>query len=110
MIRRCVSNWIDFQKFIVPAMISLLGNSLAILVFRHKDRKITVPEIFLLNIAALDLILAMTSCSAPIIAAFSHRWIFGEIGMNDCLLLYSFLIHISHVFMPIDKQDVRYTE
>lgn len=67
------------------AIVSLLGNSLAIRVFRNKDRKITVPEIFLLNIAALDLILAMTSCSAPIVAAFSHRWIFGEIGIYDCL-------------------------
>lgn len=59
---------------------SLLGNGLAVKVFLRKGREITVPEILLLNIAIVDLLLSGATYPAPIVAAFSHRWIFGNIG------------------------------
>lgn len=64
---------------------SVIGNSLAVHVFRRKGKDITPPEVLLLNIALLDLTLAGASCPASIIAAFNHRWIFYEIGS---LMLY----------------------
>lgn len=59
---------------------ALIGNGLAVIVFRRKGRNITVPEVLLLNIAIVDLFLAIASYPSTIIAAFSHRWVFGEIG------------------------------
>lgn len=61
-------------------LIALVGNGLAVNVFWRKGREITVPEVLLLNIAIVDLLLAGVTYPAPIVAAFSHRWIFGEIG------------------------------
>ena len=69
-------------SLITLGIISIVGNSLAVHVFRRKGRNITVPEVLLLNIAVSDLFLAGASHPATIIAAFSHRWIFGEIGMD----------------------------
>lgn len=61
-------------------VVSLVGNGLAIRFFHRKGRDITLPEIFLYNIAVVDLFLACASYPATIVAAFSHRWIFEEIG------------------------------
>ncbi len=61
-------------------VISLIGNGLAAHVFRRKGREISVPEVILLNIAIVDLFLAGASYPATIISAFSHRWIFEDIG------------------------------
>ncbi len=69
-------------SLITLGIISIVGNSLAVHVFRRKGRNITVPEVLLLNIAVSDLFLAGASHPATIIAAFSHRWIFGELGSN----------------------------
>jgi len=66
--------------FFRTGLASLLGNGLAVKVFRRKGREITVPEILLLNIAIVDLLLSSVTYPAPIVAAFSHRWIFGDIG------------------------------
>ena len=66
--------------FFRTGLASLLGNGLAVKVFRRKGREITVPEILLLNIAIVDLLLSGVTYPAPIAAAFSHRWIFGDIG------------------------------
>ena len=61
-------------------VISLIGNGLAAHVFRRKGRDISVAEVLLLNIAIVDLFLAGASYPASIISAFSHRWIFEDIG------------------------------
>lgn len=58
----------------------MVGNGLTVRVFRRKGREITVPEILLLNIAMVDLFLAIATYPMSIIAAFSHRWIFERIG------------------------------
>lgn len=59
---------------------SLLGNGLAVHVFRRKGSEINVPEVLLLNIAVVDLFLGIASYPATIVAAFSHRWVFGQTG------------------------------
>lgn len=69
------------QLVVVTGVASLAGNGLAVRVFLRKGREITIPEILLLNIAVVDLFLAGVSYPAAIVAAFSHRWIFGGIGM-----------------------------
>ena len=67
-------------SFLQIGLISLLGNGLAVQVFRKRGPEINVPEVLLLNIAAVDLFLGMASYPATIVAAFSHRWVFGEAG------------------------------
>lgn len=59
---------------------SLMGNGLAVHVFRLKGTEINVPEVLLLNIAVVDLFLGIASYPATIVAAFSHRWLFGQTG------------------------------
>jgi len=63
----------------VKGLVSLIGNGLAIHVFRR--REINPPETLLLNIAVVDLFLAVASFPAAIIASFSHGWVLGEIGL-----------------------------
>lgn len=62
-------------------LVSLLGNSLAVHVFRR--REINVPETLLLNIAVVDLFLAVASYPAVVVSSFSHRWVLGEIGLSQ---------------------------
>jgi len=64
---------------LVVGMISVGGNGIAARVFQQR-KVITVPEIFLLNIAIVNLILAIASYPAFIISAFAHHWMFGETG------------------------------
>lgn len=62
-----------------------MGNGLAVYVFRRKGPDINVPEVLLLNIAAVDLFLGVASYPATIVSSFSHRWVFGQAGkpLND---------------------------
>ncbi|XP_032791760.2 opsin-5 [Daphnia magna] len=81
--------WGDYVFAIVMIVIgiaSLLGNGLAVHVFRRKGTDINVPEVLLLNIAVVDLFLGIASYPATIVAAFSHRWLFGQTGCT----LYAF--------------------
>ena len=71
-------------------LISVLGNTLAVIVFRRKGRDIAVSEVFLLNIAIVDLLLAGASYPATVISAFSHRWIFYEIGTEYYIIYIDF--------------------
>lgn len=54
---------------------------MAVHVFRRKGSEINVPEVLLLNIAVVDLFLGIASYPATIVAAFSHRWVFGQTGI-----------------------------
>jgi hypothetical protein len=58
-----------------------LGNGLAVHVFRRKGSEINVPEVLLLNIAVVDIFLGIASYPDTILAAFSHRWVFGQTGI-----------------------------
>ncbi|XP_046443719.1 opsin-5-like isoform X1 [Daphnia pulex] len=71
---------------IIIGVVSLFGNGLAVHVFRRKGSEINVPEVLLLNIAVVDLFLGIASYPATIVAAFSHRWVFGQTGCT----LYAF--------------------
>lgn len=63
---------------------------MAVYVFRRKGSEINVPEVLLLNIAVVDLFLGIASYPATIVAAFSHRWVFGQTGIvTDSTLLSS---------------------
>ena len=78
----------------LTGMISVGGNGLAARVFYLKRNAITIPEIFLLNIALVDLLLTLVSYPAFIISAFGHHWMFGETGIN--------LLKLSTVFIEND--------
>ncbi|KAI9551386.1 hypothetical protein GHT06_021719 [Daphnia sinensis] len=81
--------WGDYvfaSVMILIGFASLLGNGLAVHVFRRKGADINVPEVLLLNIAVVDLFLGIASYPATIVAAFSHRWLFGQTGCT----LYAF--------------------
>lgn len=69
-----------FESSPILGIASLLGNGLAVHVFRRKGTDINVPEVLLLNIAVVDLFLGIASYPATIVAAFSHRWLFGQTG------------------------------
>jgi len=73
--------------FPIKGLVSLLGNGLAVHVFRRKGHEITVPEFLLLNIAVVDILLSGATYPAPIVAAFSHRWIFGELGTGIIMIM-----------------------
>lgn len=70
---------------LLAGAVALIGNSLAVHVFRRKGAEITVPELLLLNIAIVDLFLAIASYPATIVSAFAHRWVFGEAGQCSVL-------------------------
>ena len=59
---------------------SIGGNGLSVRVFYLKLKEITVPELLLMNIAVVNLLLAIASYPAFIVSSFCHQWIFGNIG------------------------------
>ena len=76
-------------------LVSLLGNSLAVHVFRR--REINVPETLLLNIAVVDLFLAVASHPAVVVGSFSHRWVLGEIGLSQNVFISSSFVYCQYV-------------
>ena len=61
-------------------MISVAGNGIAVRMFVQRRKFLIEPEIFLVNIACLDIFLAMISYPGFIVSAFFHHWVFGELG------------------------------
>lgn len=78
-----VSFTLRLLLLMMAGMISVGGNGISVRVFCQRFKEITSTEIFLLNIALVNLLLAIASYPAFIVSSFYHQWIFGEIGKSN---------------------------
>ncbi|XP_028309328.1 opsin 7, group member d [Gouania willdenowi] len=60
-------------------VLSLIGNSMLLLVAYHKRTTLKPAEFFIINLSISDLGMTLTLFPLAIMSAFLHRWLFGEI-------------------------------
>ncbi|XP_029993712.1 opsin 7, group member d isoform X2 [Sphaeramia orbicularis] len=60
-------------------VLSLMGNSILLLVAYHKRSTLKPAEYFIINLSISDLGMTLSLFPLAIPSAFSHRWLFGEI-------------------------------
>ncbi|KAL7398051.1 hypothetical protein ABVT39_003516 [Epinephelus coioides] len=60
-------------------ILSLLGNSILLLVAYHKWSTLKPAEYFIINLSISDLGMTLSLFPLAIPSAFTHRWLFGEI-------------------------------
>ncbi|KAJ4930533.1 hypothetical protein JOQ06_024844 [Pogonophryne albipinna] len=62
---------------------SVVGNGTSLLMFCRRRKKLTPPELMIINLALCDLGFSLLGAPFFIISSWSHAWVFGDTG---CLL------------------------
>ncbi|XP_019631155.1 PREDICTED: opsin-5-like [Branchiostoma belcheri] len=71
----------------VVGLLAIVGNSFVLVVWFKRRRSMKAPELFAVNLAVVDLLIALCCNSFQIAASFNHGWMLGNAGCQG----YAFL-------------------
>ncbi|XP_043223979.1 opsin-5-like [Amphibalanus amphitrite] len=82
---------------VTSGTVSVLGNAAVLLMFHRRRARLETVEYLLYNLTVSTLLMMAVTCPLNAASAFSHRWIFDELGcvLHGALSFFCGLVNIS---------------
>ena len=85
-----------YLSILFAVISSVTLNGLILFTIYKKKRKILPLEIFIINLAVVDICIAVLAYPFSSVSSMSHRWLIGDIGQLTSIKLYWYKFRRRH--------------